>query len=275
MKASLLRVELHCHSKFSFDGHIGYSALLATAAKRRLDVVAVTDHDTIAGALEFQRRLVKAGATLRIIVGEERTLADGSHVIGLFLREPLVSLTLPELREEIDSQGGICVIPHPYRAVSGALRERIPDLSGLCFEIFNPTCSWQENSHAKPLGQRGWVPVGGSDAHYRGDLGQCVNLVALDGTPENSVRQALLGRAPLSVVGVPQRAGEGARRHVRPRYRTMIPQPLRPAASKIFRYVLSRFDRPLPELELKHAGTVNVENSRRRYAHQGTSGERD
>src|SRR5215470_6341938 len=195
MKASLLRVELHCHSEFSPDGHIGYSALLATAAQRRLDVVAITDHDTIAGALEYQLRLMKASATLRLIVGEERTLADGSHVIGLFLREPLLSLTLPALSEEIASQGGICVIPHPYRAVSGALRERIPELTGLCFEIFNPTCSRQENCLAESLAQRGWIPVGGSDAHYRRDLGQCVNLVALDGTPENSVRQALLGRS--------------------------------------------------------------------------------
>lgn len=274
MDTPLLRVELHCHSEFSADGHIGFSALLATAAKRQLDVVAITDHDTIAGALNYKRRLGKAKTKLRIIVGEERTLADGSHVIGLFLREPLLSRTLPALHEEIVSQEGICIIPHPYRAVSGAFRESIPDLPGVCFEIFNPTCSWQENCLAAPLRQRGWVPVGGSDAHYRGDVGQCVNLVALDGTPENSVRQALLGRAPLSVLGVPQRAGAGARRHVRPQYRAMIPQPLRPAATKIFRYLLSRFDRSPLELELKYAGSMNVENSRPQHVDQGTSGER-
>lgn len=264
MKAPLLRVELHCHTEFSFDGHIGFNALVATAAKRQLDVVAITDHDTVAGALEYRSRLAKAGAKLRIIVGEERTLADGSHMIGLFLREPLVSLTLPEVHEEIAAQGGICVVPHPYRSIRGALREGIPELSALCFEIFNPTCSHEENFLAETLSQRGWVPVGGSDAHYRRDIGQCVNLVALDGSPEDSVRQALLGRAPLSVLGVPQRAGAAARRYARPGYRAMIPQPLRPAATKIFQYLLGRFDQPQHELELKYAGTENsYENSPR------------
>jgi predicted metal-dependent phosphoesterase TrpH len=58
--------------------------LVAAAAKRLLDVIAITDHDTVRGALDYQARLASQGAALRIIVGEERTLADRSHVIGLF-----------------------------------------------------------------------------------------------------------------------------------------------------------------------------------------------
>ena len=108
----------------------------------------------------------------------------------------------PPFCEEIVAQEGICVIPHPYRVISGALREHGPELRKACFEIFNPRCSQEENRQAQSLEQRGWIPVGGSDAH--GDVGRCVNLVSLDGAPEDSVRQALLGRAPLSVLGAPQ-----------------------------------------------------------------------
>jgi len=254
MDGQLLRVELHCHTEFSFDGHIGYDVLLATARKRRLDVIAITDHDTVIGALDYQRRLAKESSAPRIIVGEERTLADGSHLIGLFLCEPLLGHTLPAVREEIAAQGGICVIPHPYRAVAGALRERTPELPAVCFEIFNPRCSQEENRLAQPLEQRGWVPVGGSDAHYPGDLGLCVNLVPFAGTPEDSIRQALLGRAPLSVLGVRQRCGDEARRYAPPGYRAIVPRRLRPTAARIFHFLLDRVDQGQPELEVKYVG---------------------
>jgi predicted metal-dependent phosphoesterase TrpH len=117
--------------------------LVAAAAKRQLDVIAITDHDTLRGA-GLPGAAGESRCALRIIVGEERTLADRSHVIGLFLHEPLFGDTLPVVCEEIAAQEGICVIPHPYRVISGALREHGPELRKACFEIFNPRCSQEE-----------------------------------------------------------------------------------------------------------------------------------
>src|SRR5690606_32112856 len=109
-----LRVELHCHTVASPDGHITFDGLVRTARRRGIDVVAITDHDTIDGALDVRRFAERRDVGLRIVVGEERTLADGSHVIGLFLEEAIRSDTLPEAAREIDEQGGICVLPHPF-----------------------------------------------------------------------------------------------------------------------------------------------------------------
>lgn len=123
-----LRVELHCHTVASPDGHITFDGLVRTARRRGIEVVAITDHDTIDGALDFRRFAERRGVGLEIIVGEERTLADGSHVIGLFLEEAIRSDTLAEVVREIRAQGGICVLPHPYRRRDGVLRDRVGDV---------------------------------------------------------------------------------------------------------------------------------------------------
>src|SRR5580700_8025052 len=105
-----LRVELHCHTVHSLDGHIEFDGLMR-AARGKLDVVCITDHDTIEGALEFQRRSRACNADFEVVIGEERTLADGSLVIGLFLKEPISSDTFETVVREISEQGGLCTIP--------------------------------------------------------------------------------------------------------------------------------------------------------------------
>src|SRR5262249_43085321 len=87
MTPRLINVELHCHTVFSKDGLISFDSLIRTAQAVGLDALAITDHDTIEGAREFQQRAQAGTLPLQIIVGEEKTLSDGSHLIGLFLRE--------------------------------------------------------------------------------------------------------------------------------------------------------------------------------------------
>src|SRR5947209_827408 len=91
MSRRTLNVELHCHTVFSLDGIMPLESLLGTAEKVGLDALAITDHDTIEGAKELQRLAQARGVPLQIIVGEEKTLSDGSHVIGLFLERPIES----------------------------------------------------------------------------------------------------------------------------------------------------------------------------------------
>src|SRR5260370_24099974 len=91
-----LRVELHCHTVYSHDGHIEFDGLVR-AAKGKLDVVCITDHDTIEGAREFQKSSKARNAHFEVVIGEERTLADGSHVIGLFLQHSLACDTFDDV----------------------------------------------------------------------------------------------------------------------------------------------------------------------------------
>ncbi|HEX6938349.1 MAG TPA: PHP domain-containing protein [Longimicrobiales bacterium] len=285
-----LRVELHCHTVHSHDGHITYDGLVRTARRRGIDVVAITDHDTLEGALEFRRRARRDGIALEVIVGEERTLRDGSHVIGLFLEEPIRSDTLGEAVREIAAQGGACVLPHPFRRRDGVCRDGVfgPDSArdGGCrdagpgagaspaavvrdalraaagapvaFEIFNPKCSLEENRRARDLLASGMGVVGGSDAHFEADLGECINVMAHETDARTSVRRALERAGRVRVLGVPQRPGSSGREYAPLYYRikpyVRVPRPLVPAANRLYRaYVNGIARRTVGPLEEKYA----------------------
>jgi error-prone DNA polymerase len=68
-------VELHCHSAFSFlDGASLPDELAAAAAERGHAALALTDHDSLSGSMEFAQAARSLG--LRAIHGAEVTVAD-------------------------------------------------------------------------------------------------------------------------------------------------------------------------------------------------------
>jgi error-prone DNA polymerase len=72
-------VELHCHSAFSFlDGASLPDELVATALELGYEALALTDHNTVSGSMEFAVSARALG--LRPIHGAEIDLADGRHL---------------------------------------------------------------------------------------------------------------------------------------------------------------------------------------------------
>ena len=80
----MLRVDFHCHTRYSKDSLTTPEKLLEACKRKGLDRVVITDHNTIAGALHAQKLDPQ-----RVIVGEEiMTLADtflsaGAHEVTL------------------------------------------------------------------------------------------------------------------------------------------------------------------------------------------------
>ncbi len=71
--------ELHCHSYFSLlDGASSPEVLAARARALGITALALTDHDSLAGAVRFQQ--AARAADLRAILGAEVTLDDGGHL---------------------------------------------------------------------------------------------------------------------------------------------------------------------------------------------------
>ncbi len=114
MGASGLRLDLHNHTAFSPDGLMSPAELLAAAKARGLSCIAITDHNTIRGALQGVA-LAESDPTLpRVIPGVELSTRDG-EVIGLYLSEEIPSrLTVVEAVVRIRAQGGLVCLPHPY-----------------------------------------------------------------------------------------------------------------------------------------------------------------
>ncbi len=75
-------VELHCHSCFSFrEGASTPLELVLQARKLGYRALALTDHDGLAGAMEFAQTAKEWG--LKPIIGAEVTLTDGAHLMLL------------------------------------------------------------------------------------------------------------------------------------------------------------------------------------------------
>jgi len=245
MAARTLNVEFHCHTIYSMDGLMTFDSLLRTAEAVGLDALAITDHDTIEGALEFQRLAQAHGARLQIIAGEERTLDDGSHFIGLFLQQHIESTDLAGAIREIKEQGGLCLIPHPFRRKDGLLRNGLEPLKLLegrtaGFELFSAKCSFAENQKAASLiSTTKLAPFGGSDAHYESDLGEAMNIIDFDGDLRASVQRMFERRAPFQILGKPQHASDGERKYAPLYYRVKkyvgLPKLLVPAAKECYR----------------------------------------
>src|SRR4051812_47299411 len=108
------KADLHIHTAYS-DGEPSVQAVLeAVATRGELVAIAITDHDTIAGA-ELPRHLVSQGGyPFEVIVGEEVTSREG-HIVGLFLDAPVPSgLSAAETVAAIHAQGGLAFAPHPF-----------------------------------------------------------------------------------------------------------------------------------------------------------------
>ncbi len=224
---------------------MGFDSLIRTAHMIGLDALAITDHDTIEGASELQQRAQSKGLTLQIIAGEEKTLSDGSHLIGLFLRQHIESGELKSAIAEIEEQGGICLVPHPFRKSDGLFRsglERLSLFQGRTagFELFSAKCSYAENRRARDLLSTSLSPFAGSDAHYDCDLGESLNVLAWDGGLKSSLLQMFRRQAPFQILGKAQVEGASERAYAPLYYRykkfLKVPRPLLPLAKQCYRW---------------------------------------
>ncbi|MBI2546368.1 hypothetical protein HYV81_04260 [Candidatus Woesearchaeota archaeon] len=89
--------------------------------RRRLarHVIAITDHDTLEGALRileyvYRQSMSEQEIYPKIVTGEEVTSLEG-HIIGLYLKQHVPDkMSASETIAAIKEQGGLAVAPHPF-----------------------------------------------------------------------------------------------------------------------------------------------------------------
>ena len=168
-----VRVDFHSHTMWSGDCTTTPEELEEALDGAGIDVLCITDHSTINGAVDLADRL-----PCRVIVGEELRTGAG-EVIGLFLTERLpFGIGHVEAAQRIRAQGGLVYIPHPFDPTRHCLREdALDDLldAGLvdALEVFNAKTSLQSlNARAAETARARDLPGGsGSDAHVAEGLG--------------------------------------------------------------------------------------------------------
>ncbi|MGH2391750.1 MAG: CehA/McbA family metallohydrolase [Chloroflexota bacterium] len=164
------RADLHIHTCHS-DGRPTVQDVLDYVANRtRLKVIAITDHDTIEGALRAQE--LQKRYRFDIVLGEEVTTRQG-HVLALYIHERVPPLMSPqETIAAIHEQGGLAIAAHPFITAFGpevqGIGRRFTDLPFDAVEVENSTpLMYVANYRAKRHNRRvGGLPVvGNSDAH--------------------------------------------------------------------------------------------------------------
>ncbi len=176
-----IRADLHIHTDVSPDSLLQPEDLLAICRERGLGCVAVTDHNSVAGALEVAA-LAPSGLT--VIVGEEVLTRQG-ELLGLFLQENVPPRQdALETAAQIRAQGGLVGVPHPgdhWRWALDPESLRMLHLAGLLdfIEGRNGRVLREAyNRRAESLGAALGLPLSaGSDAHSAGEVGQCCVLL--------------------------------------------------------------------------------------------------
>jgi predicted metal-dependent phosphoesterase TrpH len=207
--APTVLADLHMHTYHSHDCATPIDDLLDEAVERGLGVIAVTDHNTIAGGVEAAERVRERGLPLQVIVGSEIMTDGQGEVIGLFLTEEVPArLSFAETLARIRGQGGLVYIPHPFDRLHSipspeTLRRNVDQIDVL--ETANGRLYFEkDNDEAERFAERWNLLRGaGSDAHVSEGLAIAVlRLPAFEG-PDGllvSLRSAEIERRPRNLL---------------------------------------------------------------------------
>ena len=178
--AGRLRVDLHSHTMWSGDSTTMPDELATSIVESGIDVLCITDHNAIAGAVELVDRL-----PCRVVVGEELRTAAG-EIIGLFLVARVPSgLGHVEAARAIREQGGLVYVPHPFDPMRRNLAEpALYELAELglidAVEVHNSKTSLASlNRRAAEFAAEFDLATGaGSDAHVPDAIGSAYVEIA-------------------------------------------------------------------------------------------------
>jgi predicted metal-dependent phosphoesterase TrpH len=112
-----MRADPHCHT-LSSDGMVTPAQLVEAAKSAKLDLIAVTDHDTMESVREAQARGDESG--LIVVAGQEVTTRAPAqtHILGWFLEKPIRrGMSIEDTVDAIHEQGGLAIVPHPFMPV--------------------------------------------------------------------------------------------------------------------------------------------------------------
>ncbi len=174
----MITLEFHCHTHASKDSLTHPADLVKAARRKGLDRLVITDHNSIAGALEAQ-----AIDPELVIVGEEIMTTQG-EILAAFVREEIPPLLSPqETIRRLKAQGAFISVSHPFDELRAGgwkrndLLEIYPFVDAI--EVYNSRCMFPRfNRRAREFAlKHNLAGTVGSDAHAAFEVGRSILLL--------------------------------------------------------------------------------------------------
>jgi hypothetical protein len=224
--------EIHAHTLAS-DGMVSAEDLVRAAAAIGLNVLCITDHDTISElgpAME-----IGAALGVDVVRGEEVTAAfpPGIHIVGLFLeRQVRMHMSVEDTVDAIHDAGGLAVIAHPFMPTwfASMTPRRARQL------LASRRVDGIEVRHTAPVLPRTWglldsfyaehrerlgAALGAGDSHFgEHDLGRV--LTVFPGTGAADLRRAIEERTTSPMSGSVSPSPPPLRMRLAQQYRAMV-----------------------------------------------------
>lgn len=170
------RYDLQVHTRVSPCSRAHPRDIVASARRRGLDGIAITDHDTTAG---YDAVREYDTADLELVPGCEVTTTQG-HLLALGVEQAPPRADPLAAVDAIHREGGVAVLSHPF----DRLREHYEtDLAAIAdavdgVEVRNSRCVLPRyNRRARTFTvEHDLAPVGGSDAHFPIEIGRAYTV---------------------------------------------------------------------------------------------------
>ncbi len=181
------KFDFHIHSIYSNDSWVSPHKICKIARMQGLSGIAVTDHNSIEGALKARDF---AAEDLLVIIGCE-IKTDSGELIGLFLNKGIKSSNFMEVVDEIKDQDGLIVLPHAYKNKQKDPEKLIKQVDVI--ECPNARTSSKLNLKASILSEKYKLPrISGSDAHLPLEIGRVVTCFPYSSLECEEVRKLVI-----------------------------------------------------------------------------------
>ena len=167
-----MKIDMHVHTRHSRRcGWMSPHRLIKEAVEKGLDGLAVTDHNTIEGAMEVLDIVRDEYVKLEVIVGEEIS-TDRGEVLAYFINEVIDPGPFEDVIAAIRRSGGVSAVPHPFDKIRkgfSGMEEVLGEVDAI--EVINSRCLFNKRALDLCLDRKKPM-LGGSDAHFYGEVGR-------------------------------------------------------------------------------------------------------
>ncbi len=189
-----MKCDFHIHTHYSYDSTSSVQDIVKVAVSKKINCLAITDHNEVEGALEIEKYATKE--SILIIPGIEVKTKMGD-ILGLNVKTKISDgLSVKDTVKKIKEQGGIAIIAHPFSLFTpfeGSIGDFLEEIDGI--EVLNASIFQRDNKKALEVAKKeGLSFTAGSDAHSPNFVGRAYMEIPGNNLSVEQVLRAVINK---------------------------------------------------------------------------------